>query len=199
VIARSGFIASLFLLKISLFPVFPLFFQAVSNAEKPPLSVLQIWPQRLSEYAGGRAGGGVLQVALMLRQHGLAVLEQAERRLEFAAHRQKLGCGGESGRQFDRARRKAAGAAQHAGFAVGKPHDGIVDPVGDLAVMNESVGGDRGKPPPRLAVVDDRRFLEMLPLVITSGPSMSCSSRKCSGVVGSMKPSVSRPGATAAR
>jgi hypothetical protein len=38
---------------------------------------------------------------------------------------------------------------------------------------------------------------EKLPLVITAGPSSSRISNRCSGVVGSMKPSVASPGATA--
>ena len=36
---------------------------------------------------------GVLQIALVLRKDRLAVLDQAERRLEFSAHREKFGRG----------------------------------------------------------------------------------------------------------
>ena len=54
---------------------------------------------------------GVFQIALVLRQDRLPVLEQAERRLELAAQGHQLGRGFEACRQFDRARREAAGPA----------------------------------------------------------------------------------------
>ena len=81
----------------------------------------------------------------MLRQDRLAVLDETERRLEFAAHRQKLGRRLEPVRQRDRRRREAAGAAQHPRPAGHHPHHRIVDPVGDLAVVHQRVRGDAGK------------------------------------------------------
>ena len=100
---------------------------------------------------------GVFQIALVLRQDGLPVLEQAERRLELAAHGHQLGRGFEACRQFDRARGEAAGPAKHARFSVHDANDEIVDAVGDPAIVRQRIAGDTGKLLARLAVIYDWR------------------------------------------
>ena len=91
-----------------------------------------------------------------------------------------------------RPRRSTRGAAVH------HPHDRIVEPGRDAAVVHQGVIGDRGRaghaPRRRRSICGAS---ERLPLVITTGRPMRRSASRCSGVVGSMKPSVSSPGATA--
>ena len=53
----------------------------------------------------------ILQVALVLRKNGLAILDESERRLEFAAHGEKLGRCFKTARQRDRGRCETSGAA----------------------------------------------------------------------------------------
>ena len=112
----------------------------------------------------------VFEIALMLRQNGLTVFDQTERRLEFAAHGRE--CPGRTCKPAGnliglgakpRARRSTRAISVH------DPDDGIIDPVGDPAVVNERAVGDAGELLARFGVVDDRRFLGELPLVITSG------------------------------
>ena len=47
-------------------------------------------------------------------------------------------------------RRIAARAAQHARLSRHHAHDRIVDPVGDVAVVDQGVRGDAGEPLARL-------------------------------------------------
>ena len=89
----------------------------------------------------------------------MAVLHQAERRLELAAQCRELWRSLESGRQFDPARREAAAAPQHAAFSIHDADDGIINPVCNRAVVNEGVVGNASKPRAGLAVVDDRGLL----------------------------------------
>ena len=102
---------------------------------------------------------GVLQIALMLRQDGLPVLGETERRFQLAAHRQQLWRRFESGRQFDPAWGETARAAQRARSTADEAHDRIVDAVGDPAAMNERAVGDPGELLARLRVVDNRRLM----------------------------------------
>ena len=95
--------------------------------------------------------------------------------------------------------RVASGTTQDARHTRHHAHHRIIDPR--LAMARSCVRHavrDAAKPRQRLVIVGDLRLVRELPLVITTGWSMSRSSSRCSGVVGSMKPSVLSPGATAA-
>jgi len=100
-------------------------------------------------------GRSVFEIALMLRQDGLPVLHQTERRLELAAHRQKFGRDLKSGGKVDRGRREAARAAQHPGFSAHDPYDRIVDPIGDVAIVHQRIARNAGKASARLGIIDD--------------------------------------------
>ena len=102
---------------------------------------------------------GVLEIALMLRKDGLAVLDETEGRLELAAHRQKLGRRLESRRQRDGRRRKSARAPQEPQPAGHHARHRIIDAVGDFAVVQQRVGRDAAEPLARRAVVDHLRLL----------------------------------------
>ena len=102
---------------------------------------------------------GVLQIALVLRQDRLAVLDEAERRLELAAHRQQWRRRLEAARQRERGRGEAARAPQQAGLAGHHARHRIVDPIGDLAIMDERVRRDLRQPFARLVIVGRLRFV----------------------------------------
>ena len=104
-------------------------------------------------------GVGLLEVALMLRQHGRTVLDQAESGLELAAERKQLGGGGEALGQRYRLGGIAARPAQQARPARHDPDHGVVDPVGDGPVMDQGVGGDGRQASPGIRVVDRLRLV----------------------------------------
>ena len=104
-------------------------------------------------------GFDVLQIALMLGQDGLAVLDETEGRLELPSKREKFGRRLEPRRQRDGRRREAARAPQQPDSARHLAGDGVVDAIGDLPVMHERISRDVAKPRRRRAVVDDLRLL----------------------------------------
>src|SRR6185437_16999786 len=76
-------------------------------------------------------GRYVVEVADMVRQHRLAVLDEAERIFEVGAAGEDVGGGGEAFGQRDRGRGVAAAAAEGADRAVHHPRDRVVEPRRD--------------------------------------------------------------------
>ena len=101
----------------------------------------------------------VLQIALMLRKDGLAVLDETKGRLELSAHCEKFGRRLEARRQRNGRRREAARAPQEPHPAGHHARDRVVDAIGDFAVMQQRIGCDFAEPCARRAIVDDLRLL----------------------------------------
>ena len=103
--------------------------------------------------------GGVVEIALVLRQDRVAARHQAERGLAIAAVREQLGAVLEAGRELDRRGGVAARAAHHADRAVDHADHGVVDAVGDRPVVDERVAGDAGQPARGVRLVDRLRLV----------------------------------------
>ncbi len=104
-------------------------------------------------------GQCVLQIAHVVREHGLAVAQQAKRVLQLAPHRQHGWGRVEAAWQRQRRGRVTPRSPQHAGFAAGRAHQGIIDPARDVAVVQQKALGDTGKPVQRLVVGDALRLV----------------------------------------
>lgn len=91
--------------------------------------------------------------------------------------------------QSDRRRCIPAGAA-----AEHDTHHGIVQPVHDVAIMEEPIIGNGGQKPPCFLIV---RTLRHLRERHDKRPVNVPQQRWCNGVLGSMNPRVAYPGATA--
>ena len=74
-------------------------------------------------------------------------------------HRQYRRSVGKTVRQSQRRRRVAAGAPQQARLAGHDPHDGIIHPPGDIAVVHQEAIGNAAERAPRLVVVDALRLV----------------------------------------
>ena len=88
---------------------------------------------------------GILEVAEVLGQDGLTVLEQADGVLQLAAERQHRRRVGKPGRQWDRRRGVTACPTQQARSCMHDARDRVVDPVDDLAVVQQPVVGVGGR------------------------------------------------------
>ena len=100
-----------------------------------------------------------LQVAHVLRDDGLPVLEQAKGGLQLGPHGEDGGRILEAGRQRERRWRVAPCAAQHARLARHNPRDAIVEPVHDIAVMHQEIIGDAGQPLAGFVIGDALRLV----------------------------------------
>ena len=87
----------------------------------------------------------VLQVAHVLAEDRLTVLDQAEGVLELAAEGQNLPVFGETHGQRNRRRRIAPRPAQQARPAQVDAQDRIVDPAGDFPIVHQGEVGDLGQ------------------------------------------------------
>ena len=101
----------------------------------------------------------VLEIALMLREDSLAVLDETEGRLELSTHREKFGRRLEPRRQRNGRRRKAPRATQYPRSVGHHERHRVVDAIGDLAVMHQRVSCDIAEPRARRVIVDDLRLL----------------------------------------
>ena len=101
----------------------------------------------------------ILQIALMLREDSLAVLDETEGRLELSTHREKFGRRLEPRRQRNGRRRKAPRATQYPRSVGHYERHQVVDAIGDLAVMHQRVSCDIPEPRARRVIVDDLRLL----------------------------------------
>jgi acylphosphatase len=92
-----------------------------------------------------RESGRVLQVTNVLGEDCLPVFQEAERALEFPAKSEQRTGVLETRGQSDRRRCISAGAAEEARLAEHDPHHGIVQPVHDVAIMEEPIIGNGGQ------------------------------------------------------
>jgi hypothetical protein len=93
----------------------------------------------------------ILEVPLVLREDGLPVGQQAERRLELGAVSEQRRCGLEAGGEPERPRRIPSRPTQDADAPADDAGHGVVDAVGDRSIVEEQVVGDRPKPFARLS------------------------------------------------
>ncbi len=101
----------------------------------------------------------LFEVAHMLGNRGLPVLQQAKRRFQLGAHGQHGRRALEARRQRHGRGRIAAGAAQQARHTRHHPRDAIVEAVHDIAVVHQEVIGDGRKPLARLRIIDALRLV----------------------------------------
>ena len=99
------------------------------------------------------------QISHVVRQNGLAVTQQAEAVLQFAAHGQHRRCRSESVRQADGRWRVAARPAHQAWHSGHDTNDGIIDTTGNFAVMHQEIVGDTTQPASGIGVIDALRFV----------------------------------------
>src|ERR1700730_7680553 len=99
-------------------------------------------------------GRGIFQIALVLRQNRLAILYEAEGRLQLSAHCEQFGRRLEALRQGDWRRRKAARAPQYTRLLVHYSDHRVVYSDGDLSVMNERVFRNSTQPFLSIRVID---------------------------------------------
>ena len=104
-------------------------------------------------------GHGIFQIPDVLRQDSPPGFQQAEGVLQFTAHRQQLSGAGKLRRQQDRLRRIAARATQKTRLAVGDAQHRVVQPVDDVAVVQQVIIGDPLQPPARVLVVYRLRLI----------------------------------------
>ena len=97
-------------------------------------------------------GGCVFQIAHVLAQHCLAVLDQAKAVLELAAQGQDLRLAVKALWQCQGGRGVASSTPQQPRPPEIDPHHGVVDAVGDVSVVHQGEVGDLGETVPRLVV-----------------------------------------------
>src|SRR5271165_3532663 len=87
----------------------------------------------------------LFQIAQVLGEDRLAVLDEAKDGLELAAHRQSLRRSFKTRGKWDGRWREAASPAQHPDCAVNEAHHRVVNPICDHAIVSERIVGDAGK------------------------------------------------------
>ena len=131
----------------------------------------------------------LFQIAQVLGEDRLAVLDEANDALSSPPIARASGAAskpGEVGWPLARSREPCAAP----GLAVDEAHHRVVNPICDHAIVSERIVGDAGKALSGFVVVDDRRLLGQVSARHDERGIQFRSKRACSGVVGSMKPSV---------
>ena len=137
-------------------------------------------------------GSGVLEIAVMLGQDRLAVLDQAKRLLQLAAH------GQHSGAVSKPAAARSAPGHSRAPARISRGCPARTAPPSRRSGWRcrgrgSEQGGDAASRSRAASSSITCGSSDKLPLVITTGRSSAAACRWCSGVVGSMKPSVESP------
>ncbi len=101
-------------------------------------------------------GGGILEVAEMLREHRLIAAGEAQHRLEVAAHRQHRPRAGRG--QRDGIGHEAAGPAHGYRARIRRQQHAVVDGPGDGPVVHQEGVGDAVQPYRRIIIVGAQRF-----------------------------------------
>jgi hypothetical protein len=129
-------------------------------------------------------GAGILQVAQMLGEDGLAGTQQAEGVLELAPHGQDGRCGLEAGRQGDGRGGQAPCPPQGLGRPVHEPHHRIIHPIEDVAVVEQQHIRQPGQALAGLVVGDALGLLAAVAAGHDQGPIPILEQEMVQGAVG---------------